>query len=277
VYFRINSRAKITRTSKHRGEYKIKSQSVMTALIKKELKKFIDSPVFVVNAGFSLILFVVGTILISVNYQSLAGILSQYGMGEKIDEIGEMIRMFAPLVLMGLLLMATLMGSITSSMISLEGKSFNILKSLPVKPWTIIMGKVLTAVLIMLPFLIIGDVVMILRFGFNLPEILLTIVATLVFPMVAELIGIMINLKYPKMNAKNDTEVVKQSASSMVAVFLGMGILGISAYLIIQVAILKCPTDLIMGGVVTVYTLIMLGLILILKRSGNKMFMSIDA
>ena len=139
------------------------------------------------------------------------------------------------------------------------------------------MGKVLTAVLIMLPFLIIGDVVMILRFGFNLPEILLTIVATLVFPMVAELIGIMINLKYPKMNAKNDTEVVKQSASSMVAVFLGMGILGISAYLIIQVAILKCPTDLIMGGVVAVYALIMLVLILILKHKGSKMFMTIDA
>lgn len=277
VYFRINSRAKITRVNKHHNEHKIKSHKVMVALVKKELRKFIDSPVFVVNAGFSLVLFVIGTILISVNYQSLAGILNQYGMGEKIDEVGEMIRMFAPLVLMSLLLMGALMGSITSSMISLEGKSFNILKSLPVKPWTIIMGKVLTAVLIMLPFLIIGDVVMIVRFGFNLPEILLTIVATLVFPMVAELIGIIVNLKYPKMNAKNDAEVVKQSASSTVAVFLGLGMLGVSAYLIIQLAILKCPTDLIMGGVVTVYTLIMLGLILILKRSGNKMFMSIDA
>ena len=41
-------------------------------------------------------------------------------------------------------------------------------------------------------------------------------------PILAEIVGIIINLKYPKMDAKNDTEIVKQSMSSMVAVFVGM-------------------------------------------------------
>ena len=45
-------------------------------------------------------------------------------------------------------------------------------------------------------------------------------------------IGLLINLKYPKMNASNDTEVVKQSMSSMLSVFIGMAIFIISMLLI---------------------------------------------
>ena len=41
-------------------------------------------------------------------------------------------------------------------------------------------------------------------------------------------IGLIVNLKYPKMNASNDTEIVKQSISSMVSVFIGMFIIFIS-------------------------------------------------
>lgn len=45
-------------------------------------------------------------------------------------------------------------------------------------------------------------------------------------------IGLVANLKYPKMNASNDTEVVKQSMSSMIGVFSGMGILIGSIFLV---------------------------------------------
>ena len=43
-------------------------------------------------------------------------------------------------------------------------------------------------------------------------------------PTFTALIGLLMNLKYPKMNATNDTEVVKQSMSSMISVFIGIGI-----------------------------------------------------
>ena len=41
-------------------------------------------------------------------------------------------------------------------------------------------------------------------------------------------IGLIVNLKYPKMNASNDTEIVKQSISSVISVFIGMFIIFIS-------------------------------------------------
>ena len=45
------------------------------------------------------------------------------------------------------------------------------------------------------------------------------------------MIGILINLKYPKLKWTNEVEVIKQSLSSMVAIFLGMG-LGLISILI---------------------------------------------
>ena len=51
-------------------------------------------------------------------------------------------------------------------------------------------------------------------------------------PTFTALIGILMNLKYPKMDATSDTEVVKQSMSSMIGVFSGMGILILSILLV---------------------------------------------
>ena len=45
-------------------------------------------------------------------------------------------------------------------------------------------------------------------------------------------IGLIINIKYPKMDARNDTEVVKQSMSAMISTFIGMGISMGSIFLI---------------------------------------------
>ncbi len=277
VYFRINSRAKIIKTSaRGKGKYKIKAHSVTAALMKKELKKFVNSPVFMVNAGFSLVLFVVGCVVLAVNSTDTSTVLQSYGVEGTID-FGQMIRTYAPMILLGLLLMAALMGSITSSMISLEGRSFNILKSLPVKPYTVIMSKVLTAVVIMLPFLIAGDIVMFVKFDFSLLEILMILVATVVFPVVAETIGIIINLKYPKMDAKNDAEVVKQSMSSMVAVFLGMALLAVSAFLMIKALNMNIPMDVTMAAMIGVYALMAAGLMVYARHKGTKMFNEITA
>lgn len=46
-------------------------------------------------------------------------------------------------------------------------------------------------------------------------------------------IGLIVNLKYPKMNATNDTEVIKQSMSSTISVFIGMSLFIISILAIV--------------------------------------------
>ena len=113
---------------------------------------------------------------------------------------------------------------------------------------------------------------MFVKFDFNLLEGLMILVATVIFPAVAEIIGIIINLKYPKMDAKNDAEVVKQSMSSMVAVFLGMALLAISVFLMVEALNMDIPMDVTMAVTVAIYTLMAAGLTIYVRHKGTKMF-----
>jgi ABC-2 type transport system permease protein len=64
----------------------------------------------------------------------------------------------------------------------------------------------------------------ILYFTLNLSIIqLITLVALVsISSLVAAQFGLLINLKFPKLNANNDTIVVKQSASAMISVLIPM-------------------------------------------------------
>ena len=224
-YTIINSNVKAVRGNIGKNKYVVKERKPIIALMKKELRRFINSPVFITNAGFGLILFIIAIIIATIKFDKFAASIALES-----DLSAEKIKLYIPIILYGFICFTSFMTSITSSMISLEGKSFNILKSFPIKPFTIILSKVLMAVGVMIPVILIGDIIMFIKFNFNIWEILMVIVASFLFPLVSEIIGIIVNLKYPKMDAENDTEVVKQSMSSMIAVFLGMGIGGLSIF-----------------------------------------------
>ena len=272
MYFKINSSVKSTTNVSKNKEYKIKTNNPMTSLVKKELNRFINSPVFVVNAAFGLVLFVVICIAICVKFDGLSEVLLTKGIEITVEQM----RQFVPAILFALIGMASFMSSITSSMISLEGKSFNILKSLPIKPSTIIVSKVLAAVVIMIPFILIGDIIFFVQFNFSILEIVEILVASVLLPLIAETIGILVNLKYPKMDAENDTEVVKQSMSSMIAVFMGMGLTGITVFLIVVAMINKISTDVTISIGLAIYLIVYLLLRLYLNKSSVKDFNKIN-
>ncbi|MBR0372888.1 hypothetical protein IJH72_03060 [Candidatus Saccharibacteria bacterium] len=266
VYFKINSRAKTVRLGKNQKEGKIKTHGVMRALMIKEGRKFISSPVFLVNAGFSLLLYLIAVIMMVVNFDWIISMFSSAGLGLSKEEILN----FMPVIVAGLIVFCALMTSITSSMISLEGGTINILKSMPVSAFKIIMAKVLTAVLIAVPVFLIGDVVLFIKFDFSVLQMLIILALSIIVPIVAEVLGIIVNLKYPKMDARNDTEIVKQSMSSMVAVFMGMILSAVTVYLMYLGIDNGVSAGKVMIVVLGVYTLIMMGLIIYLKIRGDK-------
>ena len=49
------------------------------------------------------------------------------------------------------------------------------------------------------------------------------LIAVVVIPLVTELVGILVDLKYARFDSESDAVVVKQSASVMTATFLGLG------------------------------------------------------
>ncbi len=272
TYFKINSSTKAVRTTKTKKGYVIKSSSITRSLIKKELSRFLNSTVFITNAGFGLVLFIVGCILLVIKFDSLVDMILQVEPTMTVEYIKNSI----PVILFGFICFASFMTSITSSMISLEGKSFNILKSLPVEPFVIVRSKVLTAVLVMIPCILIGDIIVFINFNFTILNILLILIASILLPLLSETIGIIVNLKYPRMDAKNDTEVVKQSASSMISVFIGMTLVGVTIFLLVTALEDGFSNNIIMLMFMTVFLIIYTVLSLFLHKTCVKSFNNIS-
>ena len=270
-YFKINSRVKEEKIDSKKKNYIVKVTSPKISLIRKELNRFLNTPVFMINAGFGLVLFIIGITLICFKFDSLVnGIIVE---GEiSINEI----KSYIPIILYGFVCFTSFMTSISSSMISLEGKSFNILKSLPVKSTIIIMSKVATSVLIMIPVILLGDIIMFIRFSFNIIEILLIIIGSIILPLVSETIGILVNLKYPKMDAENDTEVVKQSMSSMISVFIGMALSFITIFVLIMLLNIGVSNILVLILSNLFYIIIFSLLLLYLNKCGSRDFNRIN-
>ena len=271
IYFNINSQVKSIRVSKSKKEYKIRKLSVIRSLISKEFKRFITSTVFVVNAGFGLVIYILISFYIALKFDGLVSLLHESNIPIDINFINQ----FIPIIILGLICFTGLMTSITSSMISLEGKSFVILKSLPIKPIKIIMAKIWASILISFPCLLIGDLILFIKFKLDLLTMFFLLIASFIIPLVSSLIGIIVNLKYPKMDASNDTEVVKQSVSSMISVFIGMGLIALTIFGLYKGILSGLSNSLIIIIIILVYLLISILLLAYLYKTCDRHFNNI--
>ena len=74
-------------------------------------------------------------------------------------------------------------------------------------------------------------------------------------PLISHFIGLIVNLKFPKLDAENSTEVVKQSTSSFISVIIGMILLLINVFVITR--ILGSVSSLIVLIALTIIYMIM--------------------
>lgn len=223
-YFSIisNSKEISVRSSKKIKGKKVLKRKPIVSLARKELKRYFSSPVYMFNTSFGLLLSVIVSIYLCFRGHAVFDmVLANYGVTTNLS---------LPILFYYFILFVGFMTSISSSSISLEGKTMNITKSLPVGEKTILKAKILTCFMIELPFLLFSNLVFFLKFRPNIYFIFVLLSASILTIFISAVIGLLFNLKYPKMNAMNDTEVVKQSMSSMVSVFLGIGIFFLSIF-----------------------------------------------
>lgn len=232
-YFKINSRLKMVTTTKKVNvkELNYKSNSIYVSLVKKELNTFFKTPVFIVNAGFGLVLFLVMVIGVVLKFDSIVAIFTS---PTTLNVSKKLIMNNLSLLILLLISFTAFMTSITNSVISLEGKNINILKSLPIEVKTILMSKIFSSLVLTTPVLLLGDMILFIKLKISIIEALLLLILSILIPLVSHFIGLIINLKFPKLDAENSTEVVKQSTSSFMAVMIGMILLIISLFVIIK-------------------------------------------
>ena len=269
IYFSINSKLKtVKKIGSHNNDtnYKIVTLSKQRSFIKKEIKRLINTPVYILNSCFGLIMYIAAIVLLIIKVDTFTKML--------MSETGEALFDFSknmPIVLLCLIIATALLTNLTCSMISLEGKSINILKSLPLRPIDIVMYKVNTTLVVVVPIILLGLIVSSIRFKFNLFIILLLAICSYVLPLISGLIGIIINIKFPKLDAKDDTEVVKQSMSSFVSVMAGMFLTVISIMAIFKLIDL-ININLLVLIVTCIYSLLAFVLYLYASKKSSEEF-----
>ncbi|MDD5935659.1 MAG: hypothetical protein PUC65_08895 [Clostridiales bacterium] len=195
----------------HSGtKYKMKEMSqssVLKALYKKEAKRYFTCNIYVFNTGFALVLLLIAAVGIHVAK------IEQIEMIVHTPEAATMIRNFLPYGIA----FTTWMCAISASSISLEGKNLWILKSAPIKASTVLHSKVLFHISMTVPVAVITTVSLMIKFQSTGFQAVLTLLLTVAYCYFSAVYGLFINLKFPILEWKNETVVVKQSAASMIA------------------------------------------------------------
>lgn len=191
-------------TAKHNYQMeKLTATSVLRALYKKELKRYFASSVYVTNTIIGPIMMVVFAVTI---FMTGTEQLNQYlplkgGVTELIP--------FA-LAATGCIM------TTTCTSISMEGKEWWIVKSLPIKAKTIFDSKILMNVTLIAPFYVIAEILLMLALKPNLLDMLWLWILPAIFILFTCVYGITINLMFPVFNWDNEVTVVKQSAAAMI-------------------------------------------------------------
>ncbi len=196
-----------------KGQYSVgemKTGSPLFALYKRELKGYISSSNYFINTviGNILALFLALTCLFT-------------GFNKLFDGLGlpvETALRFVPFIFA----LCLVISPSTACAISMEGKCWELTKSLPVSSKTVMDAKLLVSFTFSLPVAILGGICLgigLKATGMNLVWILIapSIIVTLV-----TVAGLFINAKNPMLHWENEAQAVKQAASTLFTMIFGL-------------------------------------------------------
>ena len=274
-YYRIITRLSTIRQNNSANvNFAFTKHSQTSVMVRKEFSRYFNTPVLLMNTAIGLMIFAVAVGALCIKYDDFVASLTS--SVENFPLTADEIHSYLPSVTYVMVAFASLMTFITTTMISLEGKAFNLLKSMPISGKKVIMTKVLSAMLLIVPVTLLGSLVMCLRFQFGILDMILVLIGVIALPLVTELIGILIDLKYARFNAESDMVVVKQSAGVMVSTFLGLGMLLFTVSLTFGTVFLAGQTAglAIMDAI---YVIVALFLYFVVAMRGDEKFMKLTA
>ena len=229
-YFKIIFKSKKSNVKKSNKVLSFKKKNPVLSLVKKEMKIYFGIPVYIVNTLFGMVLLIIMTILLCTNVDKFISLLQS---SSDIAITPELINKYAPIFFMEMIIFTGFMTQITCSSFSLEGKTFNILKSFPLNEKKIFLSKILFNLFLTIPVTFLCSIIFFINYKVNLIYIIYILLFSILTPLFSAIFGLFINLKYPKLKWNNETEVVKQSTSTMICTFTGMGLFFLSLFMTI--------------------------------------------
>ena len=207
-----------------RIKYKERSMHVSSpaaALLRKDFRHFIGNPMYVLNAWMGEILLVVACVAMLVKKDILTEFLPILN-GE-----GEIMGLILCVILCGL----SCTNLITAPSISLEGKNLWIAQSIPVPAGVVLRAKVKLQMLLCIPITALSALLMGIVLKLELLTLVLAVLVPAAFNLFTALLGVVVNLHFPKFDYINETVVIKQSMSTMICMFGSMAVVLVLALL----------------------------------------------
>jgi ABC-2 type transport system permease protein len=208
-----NSRGNSSYVNKnfHLGEQHSTDQR--KALIIKEMKRYFGSPIYVLN---TLVGPIMSVFLMLFMFFGENSIVANIPEGELNSEILAM-------VITAMVIFSLGMTSTTAASISIEGKQFWILKSLPVPTEDIFFAKIFVNLFITIPFLIVDVILSVAVFKFNFFQATFMLLIPSLMAVIMSCGGLYFNLLMPRFDYENDMRAVKQSLSVLITMLFGFG------------------------------------------------------
>ncbi|MCR5648393.1 MAG: hypothetical protein K6F67_02495 [Oscillospiraceae bacterium] len=190
-----------------------KTRSVFSALFNREARLYFGSPMYLFNTGFSLLIMLIGAVAVAVFRRKILD-------SRMMLEGGRFLWSMLPY----LLALFISMCPITAVTISIEGPRFWIIRSMPVSAKKVLAAKLLLALLVEAAVIVVSVTVLQLALPMDALSRAMLYVLPLVYCLFMSLMGLLFNLRMPKLEWKTEAAVVKQSASVTVTMIVGMSV-----------------------------------------------------
>ncbi|GHV16860.1 hypothetical protein FACS189493_3450 [Spirochaetia bacterium] len=205
----------------------LKTASPFMALYKREFRRLVSCTIYAVNTCIGMVMLLAASVALL--FVAPAGMADQ-------AELAVLIEMMTPVLPLVMALMVC-MSSTTAVSLSLEGKNRWIMCSLPVDSITIFNAKIAVNVTVVIPASLVSGVLIAVALRTNVLVTVLLLIAPLVYGGFIAVLGMWLNVKFPKYDWASEYYAVKGTASLAATVFTGLAAAGIP--LLVSVALPK--------------------------------------
>lgn len=192
----------------------LQASSPWKAMYKREFHRYFSCTIYALNSTIGMVLLLAAAFLLL--FISPEALEQQSG----IAGLGQMLRQVLPLVIAVFVTMT----STASASLSLEGKNRWIMCSLPVRAIDIFNSKIAVNLTVIFPFVLISAALSGFKMGISPKEAILLCIVPTVYACFISVLGMYLNVKFPRYDWPSEYYAVKGGAISVLAT-MGAGML----------------------------------------------------
>lgn len=233
VVYAALSRSFISIATMKRGGKKVRyesralhASSVRFALMKKELSHLVSSANYMMNGCVGALMTLILSVMALVKRDVLLSTLDMMNLAGGLD-------MTVYLAPCACVMICTLMSMnlISAPSVSIEGKNLWLMQSIPVRAGDILLAKAYAHMAVCLPAGLISSILVAIALKAGALDTALLMLLPALTSTFSALLGVTVNLRFPRFDYVNETVAIKQSMSTLITMFGGMGVVALPVIL----------------------------------------------